>query len=89
MCNLFFSRKQFLKRFFLVSCLFFHFKTVEFLKFYTHVRFRKLDKITNWEEKCSDQGPCEFEFLGIIMSLFLYFGALIWFLPCVLEGGLW
>ena len=25
--------------------------------------------VTDWEEKCSDERPCEFEFLGLIMLL--------------------
>ena len=52
LCVILVSRKQFLKRFFLVSCFFFNVKRVEFLKFSTHGRFRELDKIIDWEEKC-------------------------------------
>ena len=63
---------QFLKRFLLVTCFFFHFKTVEFLKFSTHGRFKK---IIDWEEKGSDQRPCESEFLGFIMFLFYFLGS--------------
>ena len=74
MCNSCFQKVVFEKIFLGYLFVFFTSKQQSSEFFHSWEGFRELDKITDWAEKCLDQRPCEFEFLGLIMFLLLFLG---------------